>query len=52
MSRMVSEIDKKNCTSIINSQNSLFNLGMFTYSYEVPNIIQIALERLPWVIVP
>jgi hypothetical protein len=26
--------------SIVNSQNSLFNLGTFTYSYESPNIIQ------------
>jgi hypothetical protein len=31
--------------SIVNSQNSLFNLGMFTYSYERPNIIQIAPKR-------
>jgi hypothetical protein len=32
---------------IVNSQNSLFNLGMFTYSYQSPNIIQIALNKLP-----
>jgi hypothetical protein len=29
------------------SQNTLFNLGMVTYSYERQNIIQFALKRLP-----
>jgi hypothetical protein len=33
--------------SIVNSENSFFNLGMFTYSYESLNIIQIALKRQP-----
>jgi hypothetical protein len=28
-------------------KNTLFNLGMVTYSYERQNIIQIALKRLP-----
>jgi hypothetical protein len=31
-------------------QNSLFRLGMFTYTWEIPNIIQIALKKLPAVI--
>jgi hypothetical protein len=29
------------------SQYSLFSLGMFTYTYERQDIIQIALKRLP-----
>jgi hypothetical protein len=29
------------------SQYSLFSLGMFTYTYEHQDIIQIALKRLP-----
>jgi hypothetical protein len=29
------------------SQHSLFSLGMFTYTYERQDIIQIALKRLP-----
>jgi hypothetical protein len=28
-------------------QNTLFNLGMVTYSYERQDIIQFALKRLP-----
>jgi hypothetical protein len=29
------------------TQNTLFSLGMFTYTYEHQDIIQIALKRLP-----
>jgi hypothetical protein len=31
------------------SQNTLFSLGMFTYTYERQDIIQIPLKRLPGV---
>jgi hypothetical protein len=36
-----------NFYSIGKRQNRLFNLGMFTYSYDGLNIIQTALKRLP-----
>jgi hypothetical protein len=32
---------------MIHSQYTLFSLGMFTYTYERHDIIQIALKRLP-----
>jgi hypothetical protein len=35
---------KETCSQ---SQYSLFSLGMFTYTYERQDIIQIALKRLP-----
>jgi hypothetical protein len=34
---------------IAKSQNSLLSLGMFTYTYERQDIIQITLKRLPGV---
>jgi hypothetical protein len=36
----------------VKSQYSLFSLGMFTYTYERQDIIQIALKRLPRPVLP
>jgi hypothetical protein len=35
------------CKHRIKNQNTLFCLGIFTYTYECQDIIQIALKRLP-----
>jgi hypothetical protein len=49
MSRVVSGTEQKNSISPFQSQSqyNLFSLGMFTYTYERQDIIQIALKRLP-----
>jgi hypothetical protein len=35
------------CVSRVKGQNSLFSLCMLTYTYELQDIIQLALKRLP-----
>jgi calcineurin-like phosphoesterase family protein len=34
-------------SAVFKNQNTLFSLGMLTYTYERQDIIQIVLERLP-----
>jgi hypothetical protein len=41
------EIFKEEDKVKVKDKNTLFNLGMVTYSYERQDIIQFALKRLP-----